>query len=59
MGGVIYEDSAEKAAWFIMDCNQRKIPIVFIHDTSGFMVGKESEQVGLIAPGGEDGQRDE
>ncbi|MDP1662446.1 MAG: acyl-CoA carboxylase subunit beta [Phycisphaerales bacterium] len=51
MGGVIYEDSAEKAARFIMDCNQRKIPIVFIHDTSGFMVGKESEQGGIIRAG--------
>jgi acetyl-CoA carboxylase carboxyltransferase component len=51
MGGVIYEDSAEKAARFIMDCNQRKVPIVFIHDTSGFMVGKESEQGGIIRAG--------
>lgn len=51
MGGVIYDDSAEKAARFIMDCNQRKIPIVFIHDTSGFMVGKESEQGGIIKAG--------
>jgi len=51
MGGVIYDDSAEKAARFIMDCNQRKVPIVFIHDTTGFMVGKESEQGGIIRAG--------
>ncbi len=49
--GVIYHDSADKAARFIMDCNQRKIPIVFLHDTSGFMVGKESEQHGIIRAG--------
>ncbi|MFT3685492.1 MAG: acyl-CoA carboxylase subunit beta [Phycisphaerales bacterium] len=51
MGGVIYDDSAEKAARFIMDCNQRKIPLVFVHDTTGFMVGKESEQGGIIRAG--------
>lgn len=51
MGGVIYDDSADKAARFIMDCNQRKIPIIFMHDTSGFMVGKESEQGGIIRAG--------
>ncbi len=51
MGGVIYDDSADKAARFIMDCNQRKIPIVFMHDTSGFMVGRESEQGGIIRAG--------
>jgi acetyl-CoA carboxylase carboxyltransferase component len=49
--GVIYHDSADKAARFIMDCNQRKIPIVFLHDTTGFMVGKESEQHGIIRAG--------
>ena len=41
MGGVIYSDSADKAARFIMNCNQDKIPIIFIHDVNGFMVGKE------------------
>ena len=51
MGGVIYDDSADKAARFMMDCNQRKIPIIFIHDTSGFMVGRESEQGGIIRAG--------
>ncbi len=49
--GVIYHDSADKAARFIMDCNQRKIPIVFLHDTTGFMVGKESEHQGIIRAG--------
>ncbi|MEZ6211816.1 MAG: carboxyl transferase domain-containing protein [Phycisphaerales bacterium] len=49
MPGVIYDDSADKAARFIMDCNQRKIPLIFIHDTTGFMVGRDSEQQG-IAP---------
>jgi acetyl-CoA carboxylase carboxyltransferase component len=49
--GVIYHDSADKAARFIMDCNQRKIPIVFLHDTTGFMVGKESEHAGIIRAG--------
>ncbi len=49
--GVIYHDSADKAARFIMDCNQRRIPIIFLHDTSGFMVGKESEQHGIIRAG--------
>ncbi|CAN5739398.1 acyl-CoA carboxylase subunit beta [soil metagenome] len=51
LGGVIYDDSADKAARFIMDCNQRKIPIIFMHDTSGFMVGRESEQGGIIRAG--------
>lgn len=51
MPGVIYDDSAEKAARFIMDCNQRKIPIVFFHDTTGFMVGRDSEQGGIIRAG--------
>ena len=51
IGGVIYHDSAEKAARFIMDCNQKRIPIVFVHDTTGFMVGRESEQHGIIRAG--------
>ncbi|MCC6427960.1 MAG: acyl-CoA carboxylase subunit beta [Phycisphaerales bacterium] len=51
MPGVIYDDSADKAARFIMDCNQRKIPIVFLHDTTGFMVGRDSEQGGIIRAG--------
>jgi acetyl-CoA carboxylase carboxyltransferase component len=51
MPGVIYDDSAAKAARFIMDCNQRKIPIVFLHDTTGFMVGRDSEQGGIIRAG--------
>jgi 3-methylcrotonyl-CoA carboxylase beta subunit len=48
---VIYYEAADKAARFIMDCNQRKIPLVFLHDTTGFMVGKESEQHGIIRAG--------
>jgi acetyl-CoA carboxylase carboxyltransferase component len=51
MGGVIYSDSADKAARFIMNCNQRKIPLVFIQDVSGFMVGSRSEQGGIIKDG--------
>ena len=51
MPGVIYDDSAAKAARFIMDCNQRKIPIIFLHDTTGFMVGRDSEQGGIIRAG--------
>ncbi len=51
IGGVIYHDSADKAARFIMDCNQKKLPIIFLHDTTGFMVGKESEQHGIIRAG--------
>ncbi len=51
MPGVIYDDSASKAARFIMDCNQRKIPILFIHDTTGFMVGRDSEEMGIIRAG--------
>jgi acetyl-CoA carboxylase carboxyltransferase component len=50
-GGVIYVESAEKAARFIMDCNQNRIPLVFLHDVSGFMVGTESEQSGIIRAG--------
>jgi len=51
MGGVIYSDSADKAARFIMNCNQKKIPLVFLHDVSGFMVGSQSEQGGIIKDG--------
>ncbi len=51
MPGVIYDESADKAARFIMDCNQRKVPIVFLHDTTGFMVGRDSEQQGIIRSG--------
>ncbi|MEO1008246.1 MAG: carboxyl transferase domain-containing protein [Planctomycetota bacterium] len=51
MPRVIYDDSADKAARFIMDCNQRKVPIVFLHDTTGFMVGRDSEQGGIIRAG--------
>ncbi|MCX5689701.1 MAG: acyl-CoA carboxylase subunit beta [Planctomycetota bacterium] len=51
MPGVIYDDSADKSARFIMDCNQRKIPILFLHDTTGFMVGRDSEQGGIIRAG--------
>ena len=51
MGGVIYSDSAVKAARFIMNCNQRKIPLVFLQDVSGFMIGKRAEQGGIIKDG--------
>ena len=50
-GGVIYVDSADKAARFIMDCNQSRMPIIFLQDVNGFMVGKESEQQGIIRAG--------
>ncbi|MBB4077756.1 acetyl-CoA carboxylase carboxyltransferase component [Lewinella aquimaris] len=50
-GGVIYSDSADKAARFIMVCNQKHIPLVFLHDVSGFMVGSRSEQGGIIKDG--------
>jgi len=50
-GGVIYTESAEKAARFIMDCNQNLIPLVFLHDVNGFMVGKEAEWSGIIRAG--------
>jgi len=50
-GGVIYSDSADKAARFIMNCNQKKIPLIFLHDVSGFMVGKRSEHGGIIKDG--------
>lgn len=51
MGGVIYSDSADKAARFIMNCNQKKIPLVFLQDVSGFMVGSRAEQGGIIKDG--------
>lgn len=51
MGGVIYNDSADKAARFIMNCNQKKIPLVFLHDVTGFMVGSRSEHAGIIKDG--------
>jgi len=51
MGGVIYSESADKAARFIMNCNQRKIPLVFLHDVNGFMVGSRSEHGGIIKDG--------
>ena len=51
MGGVIYSDSADKAARFIMNCNQKKIPLVFLQDVTGFMVGSRSEQGGIIKDG--------
>ncbi len=50
-GGVIYSDSADKAARFIMNCNQKKIPLVFFHDVTGFMVGTRSEHGGIIKDG--------
>src|SRR5213595_1315738 len=51
MGGVIYSDSADKAARFIMDCNQTTLPIVFFQDVSGFMVGRDAEESGIIRSG--------
>jgi len=51
MPGVIYADSAEKAARFVMDCNQTRIPLLFLQDVSGFMVGKDAEQSGIIRSG--------
>ena len=51
IGGVIYNDSADKAARFIMNCNQKKIPLVFLQDVTGFMVGSRSEQSGIIKDG--------
>ena len=50
-GGVIYSDSADKATRFIANCNQKKIPLVFIHDVTGFMVGSKSEHGGIIKDG--------
>lgn len=51
IGGVLYPESADKAARFVMDCNQMRIPIVFLQDVMGFMVGKEAEQAGIIRSG--------
>ncbi|WP_109700716.1 acyl-CoA carboxylase subunit beta [Chitinophaga deserti] len=51
MGGVIYNDSADKAARFIMNCNQKKIPLIFLQDVTGFMVGSRSEHAGIIKDG--------
>src|SRR5438477_1044932 len=53
MGGVIYSDSADKAARFVMDCNQTNLPIVFFQDVSGFMVGRDAEERGIIPSGAE------
>ncbi len=50
-GGVIYTESAEKAARFILDCNQNRIPLIFLHDVNGFMVGKDAEWSGIIRAG--------
>jgi acetyl-CoA carboxylase carboxyltransferase component len=50
-GGVIYVDSADKAARFIMDCNQTRLPLIFLQDVNGFMVGRQSEQAGIIRAG--------
>ena len=51
LGGVIYNDSADKAARFILNCNQKKIPLVFLQDVTGFMVGTRSEHAGIIKDG--------
>nr|MBA3543651.1 acyl-CoA carboxylase subunit beta [Chthoniobacterales bacterium] len=51
MGGVIYADSADKAARFVMDCNQTGLPIIFFQDVTGFMVGRDAEQSGIIRSG--------
>ena len=51
MGGVIYNDSADKASRFIMNCNQKNIPLVFLTDVTGFMVGSKSEHAGIIKDG--------
>jgi 3-methylcrotonyl-CoA carboxylase beta subunit len=51
MGGVIYSDSADKAARFIMDCNQTRLPIIFFQDVTGFMVGRDAEESGIIRSG--------
>jgi 3-methylcrotonyl-CoA carboxylase beta subunit len=50
-GGVIYVDAADKAARFIMDCNQSRVPLIFLQDVNGFMVGRDSEQAGIIRAG--------
>ena len=51
MGGVLYSDSSDKAARFIMNCNQDRIPIIFLHDVNGFMVGKKAEWGGILMDG--------
>ena len=51
VGGVIYTEAAQKAARFIMDCNQNLVPLIFLHDVNGFMVGKEAEWSGIIRAG--------
>jgi acetyl-CoA carboxylase carboxyltransferase component len=51
IGGVIYSDSADKAARFIMNCNQKKVPLIFLQDVTGFMIGKRSEHGGIIKDG--------
>jgi len=50
-GGVIYTEAADKAARFILDCNQNRVPLIFLHDVNGFMVGKEAEWSGIIRAG--------
>ena len=50
-GGVLYVDSADKAARFVMDCNQGRLPLLFLQDVNGFMVGRDSEQAGIIKAG--------
>ena len=51
IGGVIYSDSADKAARFVMNCNQKRVPLVFLQDVTGFMIGKRSEHGGIIKDG--------
>ncbi|MCW8131841.1 MAG: acyl-CoA carboxylase subunit beta [Planctomycetota bacterium] len=51
LGGVIYPESADKAARFVMDCNQNRVPLVFLHDVNGFMVGRQAEIAGIIRSG--------
>jgi len=51
LGGVLYNDSSDKAARFILNCNQKKIPLVFLQDVTGFMVGSRSEHAGIIKDG--------
>ncbi len=51
IGGVIYDDSADKAARFVMDCNQNELPLIFLQDVFGFMVGKDAEERGIIRSG--------
>lgn len=51
IGGVIYVESADKAARFVLDCHQQRVPLLFLHDVNGFMVGRDSEQAGIIRAG--------